>query len=82
MATKIADELENHVLETGMQKITTHASITAKPFFEKRGYKVINEQTVELRGQLFTNFLMILFVKLSETKLSIYVTQKTSNGVW
>ncbi|AQY28115.1 GNAT family N-acetyltransferase [Enterococcus faecium] len=76
MATKIADELENHVLETGMQKITTHASITAKPFFEKRGYKVINEQTVELRGQLFTNFLMILFVKLSETKLSIYVTQK------
>ncbi|HAP8821292.1 TPA: GNAT family N-acetyltransferase, partial [Enterococcus faecium] len=74
MATKIADELENHVLETGMQKITTHASITAKPFFEKRGYKVINEQTVELRGQLFTNFLMILFVKLSETKLSIYVT--------
>ncbi|HAQ0762796.1 TPA: GNAT family N-acetyltransferase, partial [Enterococcus faecium] len=73
MATKIADELENHVLETGMQKITTHASITAKPFFEKRGYKVINEQTVELRGQLFTNFLMILFVKLSETKLSIYV---------
>ncbi|EJY07391.1 hypothetical protein HMPREF1362_00104, partial [Enterococcus faecium ERV102] len=51
-----------------MQKITTHASITAKPFFEKRGYKVINEQTVELRGQLFTNFLMILFVKLSETK--------------
>ncbi|OOL72157.1 hypothetical protein B1P91_08760 [Enterococcus faecium] len=68
--------MENHVLETGMQKITTHASITAKPFFEKRGYKVINEQTVELRGQLFTNFLMILFVKLSETKLSIYVTQK------
>ncbi|HFQ0964730.1 hypothetical protein NND80_10710, partial [Enterococcus faecium] len=67
--------MENHVLETGMQKITTHASITAKPFFEKRGYKVINEQTVELRGQLFTNFLMILFVKLSETKLSIYVTQ-------
>ncbi|KAF3372625.1 GNAT family protein [Enterococcus faecium] len=68
--------MENHVLETGMQKITTHASITAKPFFEKRGYKVINEQTVELRGQLFTNFLIILFVKLSETKLSIYVTQK------
>ncbi|HHA5483179.1 TPA: GNAT family N-acetyltransferase, partial [Enterococcus faecium] len=29
--------MENHVLETGMQKITTHASITAKPFFEKRG---------------------------------------------
>ncbi|OOL75044.1 hypothetical protein B1P92_09105 [Enterococcus faecium] len=65
--------MENHVLETGMQKITTHASITAKPFFEKRGYKVINEQTVELRGQLFTNFLMILFVKLSKKVLPFHI---------
>ncbi|NTM38296.1 hypothetical protein HQ736_12010 [Enterococcus faecium] len=76
MATKIADELENHILETGMQIITTHASITAQPFFEQRGYKFLFAQTLVLNRLLFTNFLMILFVKLSETKLSIYVTQK------
>ena len=58
IAAKIAGELETHALENGVQKIITHASITAKPFFEKRGYKVIKEQTVECRGQILTNFVM------------------------
>ena len=58
IATKIAGELETHALENGVQKIITHASITAKPVFEKRGYKVIKEQTVECRGQILTNFVM------------------------
>ncbi len=31
-------------------KITTHASITARPFFEKRGYKVVKEQRAEDRA--------------------------------
>lgn len=38
--------------------VTTHASITARPFFEKRGYRVIKEQQVERRGVLLTNFVM------------------------
>lgn len=38
--------------------ITTHASITARPFFEKRGYRVIREQQVLRRGILLTNFVM------------------------
>ncbi len=58
IATKIADELENHVLEHDIKVITTHASITAKSFFENRGYKVIKEQTVECKGQFLTNFVM------------------------
>lgn len=37
---------------------TTHASITARPFFEKRGYRVVKEQQVERRGVLLTNFVM------------------------
>lgn len=36
-ATAICDELESSV--TG-KKIITHSSITAKPFFGKRGYRV------------------------------------------
>lgn len=39
-------------------KITTHASVTAKPFFMQRGYRVIREQHVERRGILLTNFVM------------------------
>ena len=36
----------------------THASLTARPFFEKRGWQVVKEQQVERRGVLLTNFVM------------------------
>ena len=38
--------------------ITTHASITARGFFEKRGYRVVKEQQVERHGILLTNYIM------------------------
>ncbi|WP_312432621.1 GNAT family N-acetyltransferase [Lacrimispora sp.] len=40
---------------------TTHASITAKPFFESRGYRVIKEQQVERKGVILTNYVMKKF---------------------
>ena len=40
------------------EKITTHASVTAKPFFEKRGYKTVREQCVERGGVFLTNCVM------------------------
>ena len=40
------------------KKITTHASITAKPFFLRRGYCVVKEQEVVRRGVVLTNFVM------------------------
>lgn len=47
-------------LETAVQgNIVTHASITARPFFEKRGYKVVKKQEVERRGIFLTNFVMV-----------------------
>ena len=39
--------------------VTTHASITARPFFEKRGYHVVKEQQVERRGVVLINYVMI-----------------------
>ena len=42
----------------GTDRITTHSSITAKPFFEKRGYRLVSEQQVERRGIKLTNFIM------------------------
>ena len=38
--------------------ITTHASITARPFFEAQGYQVQREQQVERKGVLLTNYIM------------------------
>lgn len=37
---------------------TVHASRTARPFFEQRGYRVLAEQQVERRGVTLTNFRM------------------------
>jgi putative acetyltransferase len=54
IATALCEKLEAAV--TG--PITVHASITAKTFFEHRGYRVLNEQQVERQGILLTNFVM------------------------
>ena len=55
VATAICDALEQN---TKAAELTTHASITARPFFEKRGYTVVREQQLERRGELLTNFVM------------------------
>ncbi len=54
IATGICNQLE----QTIQGNITTHSSITAKPFFEKRGYRVIKEQQVERQGIFLANFIM------------------------
>ena len=53
----IASALCNR-LESGFDKITTYASITAKPFFLSRGYKVVKEQQVIRNGVSLTNYVM------------------------
>jgi len=54
VASKICDKLEQAVQE----KIVTHSSITAKPFFEKRGYKVVKKQEIKRKGIVLINFIM------------------------
>jgi len=54
VASAICDQLEQAV----QGRIITHASITARPFFEKRGYRVVKEQQVERQGIFLTNFVM------------------------
>jgi len=55
IATAICDKLEQ---ASHAEKIVTHASITAKGFFEKRGYKVVAKQQVQRQGILLTNYVM------------------------
>lgn len=57
IATAICNNLEKNI-SAKINKIRTHASITAKSFFEKRGYKVIKEQQVERQGIFLTNYVM------------------------
>ena len=55
IATAICDKLEHAF---GVSKITTYASITAKPFFLHRGYNTIKEQQVIRSNIPLTNFIM------------------------
>lgn len=50
VATALCDALPGSKL--------THASLTARPFFEQRGWQVVKQQQVERRGVLLTNFVM------------------------
>lgn len=54
IATAICEALEQAV----SGRVITHASITAKPFFVNRGYKVVAEQQVVRQNVLLTNFIM------------------------
>lgn len=56
IGTAICDELESTV---NVSQFVTHASITARPFFEGRGYNVVKEQQVERGGIYLTNFVMM-----------------------
>ncbi len=52
IATIIVNEIEKYAQENNVEVITTHSPITAKPFFEKQGYKAVKEQVVERKGQI------------------------------
>ena len=63
VATLISYDIDRYLYSKGVKTITTDASITAKPFFEKKGYVVQKEQSVECRGQYLTNYKMIKVFK-------------------
>ena len=58
VAKAICSALEDSMKERGISTITTHASITARPFFEKQGYAVLSENIVHRQGVELINFKM------------------------
>lgn len=64
----IASILMSWVIETanaaGIVALTTHASITARPFFETHGFAVVEECQPVIHGVEFTNYLMKLVIHL------------------
>ena len=58
IAKKIVAAIEAHARQQDFKIITVAVSITAKTFFLKQGYTIVNPQQVSYNGQLFTNFWM------------------------
>lgn len=58
VATRLLRRVEEEALRLGYGRIYTEASRTARPFFERRGFRMVARQIVEKRGQSLENFLM------------------------
>jgi putative acetyltransferase len=56
VATALLDRVELRAREIGLERIYAEASITARSFFENRGFVVIRPITVEEGGEAFDLF--------------------------
>ena len=58
IATILLEEIERYAITAGIMRITSEVSLTARPFFEKRGYIVEEEQKRKANQLSLTNFWM------------------------
>ncbi|MFW1503655.1 N-acetyltransferase family protein [Vibrio parahaemolyticus] len=58
----VGKALMNHVFKVGnsrgIKRYFSEVSITARPFYEHFGFKVVQAQEIEVRGQKLRNFVM------------------------
>lgn len=55
---RLLTAIESEARRLGLARLFTEASITARPFFEARGFTVIAPQVVTCRGAEFVNYRM------------------------
>lgn len=58
IATLLLTHIEEYARKNGIAKITSEVSLTARPFFERRGYVVETEQKRQANKLRLTNFWM------------------------
>jgi putative acetyltransferase len=63
IATALLNIVEAAARMQGLSRIFTEASVTARPFFEARGFSIISAQLVEKRGQWLRNYRMEKLLK-------------------
>ena len=58
VASSLLAKVEAEAAAQGLKRIHTEASKTARPFFERKGFRLVKAQQVQKRGQVLDNFLM------------------------
>lgn len=58
VASLLLETVEAEARRCGLTQISTEASLTARPFFEGKGFVVLARQEVEKRGHRLENFRM------------------------
>ena len=59
VASRLLGELEAEARRRGYEWLVTDASLTARRVFERCGFELLREQTVDVRGAPFTNYKMM-----------------------
>ena len=59
VAKRLLDEIENISREIGVKDLNSIVSKAARGFFEKHGFNVIRQDTVEIRGATFVDNIMV-----------------------
>ena len=58
IASRLLARIEQEAALRGVDRLYVEASITARPFFERRGFTVVKAQDVARRGVVFRNYRM------------------------
>jgi len=58
VASRLYHRVESALLAVGAPTVTTHASLAARPFFDRHGFQVDAEECVECRGAHLRRFAM------------------------
>jgi putative acetyltransferase len=58
IASMLLEQIEASARRLHIARLYTEASVTAKPFFEQRGFRTMAPQVVSKRGQEFINYRM------------------------
>lgn len=58
VAAALVKQLENEALEYRIKKLTVQSSITAKPFFLKMGFYLVEKSYLKIRGMKLRNYLL------------------------
>ncbi|NQY04915.1 MAG: GNAT family N-acetyltransferase [Flavobacteriaceae bacterium] len=56
IASKLLSFIESKVKVYGTQKVKSDVSITARPFFEHKGYQVVKRNEIQHKGEVLINF--------------------------
>jgi putative acetyltransferase len=58
VARELVEQLVSSAASRWLRRLQAEVSVTARPFFERMGFRVVRPQVVERRGVKFDNFVM------------------------
>ncbi|ESU22750.1 alpha/beta hydrolase fold protein [Flavobacterium enshiense DK69] len=81
IASRLYSEIEKEAIKIGNKRLTSDVSITARPFFEKVGFKVVTKQIVVRKGIELINFKMSKELTNMQTKIKFSPEEISINRI-